>query len=276
MADSFLERENLKVSLDVFEGPLDLLLYLIRKSEVDIYHVPMLKIINQYLEYVEMAESLDLEVGGDFILMSATLLHIKSRMLLPIEERSQDDLEEEEDPRSELIKKLIEYKKFKDVSEQLQERAENRSLSFSRPNCRSDVKIEKELDLGDITIFNLVEILEDVLNQKKDEIRFISHEEVRLEDKIAMIRETLDFNNKFIFKDLFVNTSSKLEVVVIFFAVLELIKMQEIIVAQEDNFFDIIIMKKELDSLDNEVSEEIKEEVKEETNEELIEKKDVS
>lgn len=246
-SSSFLEREKLKVKLEVFEGPLDLLLYLIRKSEVDIYHVPLLDIINQYLAFVEMAENLDLDLGGEFILMAATLLHIKSRMLLPVEKRSSDEEDDEEDdPRSELIRKLIEYKKFKEVSHHLLDKAEDRFFSYLRPKQKIDLPSEKKIDLGHVTIDLLVDILEDVIQrQDEDQVRIISHEEVRLEDKIAMIRETLQFSAEFKFRELFVNSTSTLEVVVIFFAVLELIKNQEISFRQDDSFSDILIRKKE-------------------------------
>ena len=243
--NSFLEQQNLKVKLDVFEGPLDLLLYLIRKSEVDIYHIPLLSIINQYLEYVKMAEHFDLDIGGDFILMSASLLHIKSRMLLPVEERPDSDEDDEDDPRSELIQKLIEYKKFKEVSGQLQGRAEDRSNSFQKPMEKQEKNPEQKIDMGDITVFHLVEILEDVLTRHEDDIQFVSHEDVRLEDKMAMIRETLKFSHEFKFQDLFMKSSSKIEIVVIFFAILELISLKEIRVHQPNNFGDILIKKKE-------------------------------
>ena len=248
MPGNFLEKQSLKFKLDVFEGPLDLLLHLIKQSEVDIYQISMMNIIDQYLIYMKMMEQLDLELSGDFILMAATLLQIKSRMLLPVEERSNsEDNEEDFDPCSELIRQLVEYKKFKEVAGQLEERELLWSNIYNRPNEIVFAPQASLLDMSSIHLQDLVKIFEDVLTRQEKNLRFISHEEVRLEDKIEMIKETLNFSNRVRFRELFMNSTSRVEIVVIFLAILELMKQQDILVEQDDNFSDIYIVKKQKD-----------------------------
>ncbi|MFC2149854.1 segregation and condensation protein A, partial [Candidatus Auribacterota bacterium] len=158
--------EKYKVALEVFEGPLDLLLYLIKKEELDIYDIPIEKITNQYLEYMELLKMLDIDIAGEFLLMAATLMYIKSRMLLPDDERKPID-DEDDDPRFELVKQLIEYKKFKEVAGQLREREEEQSNLYARVTGREGLpKEEKKLD---VNIFDLISAFSHVLN-RTDEI----------------------------------------------------------------------------------------------------------
>ena len=154
--------DEYKVELEVFEGPLDLLLYLIKKEEVDIYNIPIEKITSQYMEYLNLMRMLDLNIAGEFIVMAATLMMIKSRMLLPVEERPELE-EEEEDPRWDLVKQLIEYKKFKDAAIHLQEREINQEDIFSLGG--GNIVLEPDdpgMILQDISLFDLISAFKDV------------------------------------------------------------------------------------------------------------------
>src|SRR5437764_5127662 len=152
-----------KVKLEVFEGPLDLLLYLIKKEEVDIYDIPIERITNQYMEYLTLMKLLNLEVAGEFLVMAATLMYIKSRMLLPVDQQITDsEAEEGEDPRWELIRQLVEYKKFKDAALQLGKREEEQSNIFVR-NVDTVAVDAKNAPLAEVSIFDLINAFNDVL-----------------------------------------------------------------------------------------------------------------
>ena len=200
-----LVQEAYPVSLDIFEGPLDLLLYLIKKDELDIHDIPIGSITDQYLNYLKLMKVLDLNIAGDFIVMSATLMLIKSRMLLPEEERTSDD--EEEDPRWDLVKQLVEYKKFKDAS-----------------------------------IFDLITALNDALGRVEEEsLQEIFAEEFTVNEKINYIVETLKIAKQLSVTDLFCGMVSRHEIVCTFLAVLELMKSSKIVAVQKGNFGHIAI-----------------------------------
>ena len=142
-----------RVNLDVFAGPLDLLLYLVRRDEIDIYDIPIAHITEQYVKYIEMLKQLDIELAGDFLVMAATLMQIKSRLLLPPEERGEE--EEEEDPRWELVRQLLEYKRFKEAADQFHRIEIKQEGIFPRPGGKADLVEPSELPLGDIHLFEL-------------------------------------------------------------------------------------------------------------------------
>jgi segregation and condensation protein A len=156
-----------RVDLDIFAGPLDLLLYLVRKEEVDIYDIPISRITQQYIQYLEMLKMLDIDLAGDFLVMAATLMEIKSAMLLPksdIEEQSQE--QGGGDPRAELVRQLLEYKKFKDAANLLQDAAEERQLRFTRSNYileKVKPQQEPEIDLDQVSIWTLLEAVDAIL-----------------------------------------------------------------------------------------------------------------
>ena len=241
------------VKLEVFEGPLDLLLHLIDKNKVDIYDIPIVEITDQYIAYVEQMEEENLDVVSEFLIMAATLIEIKSRMLLPKEEK-----EEEEDPREELVRRLLEYKIYKYAAEELsQMRDEADHVFYGNAQMPKEVleyeeKVEAEDVIGDLTLRKLNEIFQSVMKKKQDKIdpirsNFgkIKKEEVRVEEKITYIRKQLYGLKNINFRTLLEIQPTKTQLVVTFLAVLELMKMGLIEVKQEDIHGDIWIDSKE-------------------------------
>ncbi|MEC0484736.1 segregation/condensation protein A [Bacillus glycinifermentans] len=239
-----------QVKIEAFEGPLDLLLHLINRLEIDIYDIPVAKITEQYLLYVHTMRELELDVASEYLVMAATLLSIKSRMLLPKQEEELFDeemLEEEEDPRDELIEKLIEYRKYKSAAQALKEREEERQKSFAKPP--SDLsEYAKEVKLTEqklsVTVYDMLGAFQKVLNRKKisrpSETR-ISRQEIPIEERMTQIVECLRSSGKRMhFMELF-PFEQKQHLVVTFLAILELMKNQLVIIEQERNFSDIYI-----------------------------------
>jgi segregation and condensation protein A len=234
-----------KVKLEVFEGPLDLLLYLIKKEEVDIYDIPIERITNQYMEYLTIMKLLNLEVAGEFLVMAATLMYIKSRMLLPVDQQVTDsEAEEGEDPRWELIRQLVEYKKFKDAALQLGKREEEQANIFVRTGD-AGVEVDKEVPLAEVSIFDLINAFNDVLKKAsaREDFREIIEEKFTVSDKIEEILYTLRDRSELIFGDLFAQAQSRAEVVVTFLALLELIRLKRLKVRQEEAFGQIHVIK---------------------------------
>ena len=235
-----------KVKLEVFEGPLDLLLYLIKKEEVDIYDIPIERITNQYMEYLTLMKLLNLEVAGEFLVMAATLMYIKSRMLLPVDQQITDsEAEEGEDPRWELIRQLVEYKKFKDAALQLGKREEEQSNIFVRAGD-TGVEIDaKSIPLAEVSIFDLINAFSDVLRKAsaRDGFSEIIEEKYTVSDKIEEILYTLRDRSELIFGDLFAQAQSRTEIVVTFLALLELIRLKRLKVRQEAAFGEIHVIK---------------------------------
>ncbi|MGD0650352.1 MAG: segregation/condensation protein A [Verrucomicrobiia bacterium] len=235
-----------RVKLEVFEGPLDLLLYLIKKEEVDIYDIPIERITNQYMEYLSLMQMLNLEVAGEFLVMAATLMYIKSRMLLPADQQVTDSEEDEgEDPRWELIRQLVEYKKFKDAALQLSQREEEQSNIFAR---RGDVGIEVDAGkapLAEVSIFDLINAFNDVLKKAtaRDDFHEIVEERFTVSDKIEEILYTLRDRTGMLFSALFAQATSRAEIVVTFLALLELIRLKRLKVRQDQAFGEIHVLK---------------------------------
>jgi segregation and condensation protein A len=235
-----------KVKLEVFEGPLDLLLYLIKKEEVDIYDIPIERITNQYMEYLSLMQMLNLEVAGEFLVMAATLMYIKSRMLLPADQQVTDSEEENgEDPRWELIRQLVEYKKFKDAALQLSRREGEQSNIFAR---HGDAGIEVDTSkapLAEVSIFDLINAFNDVLKKAgaRDDFHEITEEKFSVSDKIEEILYTLRDRTEMLFSEVFAQASSRTEIVVTFLALLELIRLKRLKVRQEKAFGEIRVIK---------------------------------
>ena len=236
------------VELETFQGPFDLLFHLIEKNEVDIYDIPILEITDQYIEYLETMKVLDLEVTSEFLVMASTLLEIKSRMLLPCKEKKEDMQNEEGDPRSELIKKLLEYKKFKEVANDLKLKEELQQKIFCKPreeiNHFSDEG--EQLMLEDIKLIDLFDAFNKIIKRKghietEINIKEIQRDEITIEESMEKIKEIIGINNKIKFDDLFCDIRTRVSIVVTFLAILELIKLKEIKIKQENNFEDIII-----------------------------------
>ena len=222
-----------KVRLEVFEGPLDLLLYLIKKNEVDIYDIPIEEITNQYLEYMEAFKMLDLDIAGEFVIMAANLIYIKSRSLLPVYEQPPEEDAEEEDPRWELVRQLIEYKKFKDVAEQLHQRELTQENLFSR--IPEKPEMEEAPLVGEVGIFDLISAFRNVLSRldEREDLREIFEEHFTVSEKIEAILRMAPRRGKMPFTSLFANAASRTEIVVTFLALLELIRLKQVFVMQE-------------------------------------------
>lgn len=244
---------SLSVKLQAYEGPLDLLLHLIDKNKVNIYDIPIVEITEQYLEYVNAMEEQDLDVVSEFLVMAATLIDIKSRMLLPKPEP--DENEEEEDPRQELVEKLLEYKLYKHMSLLLKDKSIDAGrVVFKPPTVPRQVKdYEPPLDmkelLGDLTLEKLNRIFEQVIKKqvdKVDKVRSsfseIRQDEVNLADKIKDILWYSKKHKEFSFRKLLMNQCSKMHIIVSFLAVLELMKLGQIRIIQNEIFDDIMII----------------------------------
>ncbi len=228
-----------KVKLEVFEGPLDLLLYLIKREEVDIYEVSLERITQQYLEFMEAFKALDLEVAGEFVVMAANLIYLKSRSLLPVSVQPPEEEAEEEDPRWELVRQLIEYKKFKDAAAQLHERELAREALYSRVADLPDAPAERPL--GEVSVFDLIAAFNGVLkriNQRED-LREIFEENFTVSDKIELILKITTGGVPVFFTELFSGVASRAEIVVTFLAVLELIRVKQLKAVQEKTFGEI-------------------------------------
>ena len=242
---------GINVKLQVFEGPLDLLLHLIDKNKVNIYDIPIAMITEQYMEYVNQMDKEDLNVVSEFLVMAATLLDIKSRMLLPKEVNEEG---EEEDPRAELVEKLLEYKLFKYMSYELKDRQMDAEKSFyKRPTVPKEVEAYRPpVDLneliGDTTLAKLNAIFQDVLKRQEEKVdpirsKFgkIEKEEVSMSEKLVQVQDFLRTNKKFSFREMLSKNSSKVSVIVTFLVMLELIKSGFVEVHQESTFGDIDI-----------------------------------
>jgi segregation and condensation protein A len=234
-----------KVKFEVFEGPLDLLLYLIKKQEVDIYEVNLTALATQFIEYIEVMRQLDLEIAGEFLVMASTLMYIKSRELLPVDQQVAVEEEDDgEDPRWELIRQLVEYKKFKDAAARLQE-LEIRQESVYRREAPKPV-FESEPQKPDVSIFDLVNAVSTILKrvaQREGESREIFEDKWSVSEKIEMLVTRITQKSRVKFSELFEGATSRTEVVVTFLAMLELIRLKQIICVQPDHFAEIEIIK---------------------------------
>jgi segregation and condensation protein A len=234
-----------KVKFEVFEGPLDLLLYLIKKQEVDIYEVNLTALATQFIEYIEVMRQLDLEIAGEFLVMASTLMYIKSRELLPVDQQVAVEEEDDgEDPRWELIRQLVEYKKFKDAAARLQE-LEIRQESVYRREAPKPV-FESEPQKPDVSIFDLVNAVSTILKrvaQREGESREIFEDKWSVSEKIEMLVTRITQSSRVKFSELFEGATSRTEVVVTFLAMLELIRLKQIICVQPDHFAEIEIIK---------------------------------
>lgn len=237
--------EDYKVKLEVFEGPLDLLLYLIKKDEVDIYDIPIERITKQYLEYMDLFRILDLDVAGEFVVMAANLIYIKSRSLLPVHQQPPEETADEEDPRWELVRQLIEYKKFKDAASHLQKREVNQENLFSR--IPEQPEFEAERPLGEVSIFDLINAFQNVLKRvnKTEDLREIFEENFTVSDKIELVMRMTATGVPLKFSELFSNVASRGEIVVTFLALLELIRLKQLRVTQPEPFAEIELQRAE-------------------------------
>ena len=228
-----------KVKLEVFEGPLDLLLYLIKKDEVDIYDISIERITQQYLAFMDAFKVLDLEIAGEFVVMAANLIYIKSRSLLPVHVQPPEEEAEEEDPRWDLIRQLVEYKKFKDAAAQLSQRELDQSNLFTRlPEPEAAV----ERPLGEVSVFDLIAAFNKILKRiegKTEDLREIFEENFSVSDKIDFIMKMTASGVALKFTELFASAASRTEVVVTFLALLELVRLKQLSLVQGEAFGEI-------------------------------------
>ncbi|MDP3980364.1 MAG: segregation/condensation protein A [Chlamydiota bacterium] len=241
-----------RIKLEVFEGPLDLLLYLVKRAEVEIMDIPIEKIADQYLEYLDMMKMLDLDIAGDFLVMAAQLLYIKSKMLLPPEERPQDEDEDEQlDPRSELIRQLIEYKKFKEAAFDFRQMEAKRQMFYPREVHEEDPEQEKTLNLGELSIFDLLSAFSDVLHKLeiRDNLLDLFKGEVSVEESINNINMMLEHTESVRLIDIFKRARSRMEIVASFLATLELVRLHRIRVTQDSNYGDIYIHRRKMQEI---------------------------
>ena len=235
-----------KVKFEVFEGPMDLLLYLVKREEVDIYEVNLTKIAREFIEYVDLMREFDIEIAGEFLVMASTLMYIKSKELLPVDQQVQADEDDEgEDPRWELIRKLVEYKKFKDAADKLGTLEHDQEDVYPRLPAKQDFEMPEDRGPGlKVSIFDLINAVNDVIKRveaRTHDIRQIEDEHFTVADKINALRERLANQSRFTFSELFADAAGRNEVVATFLAMLELIRLEQIKINQEDNFGDIVI-----------------------------------
>ena len=242
---------GIPVKLEVFEGPLDLLLHLIVKNKIDIYDIPIVEITNQYMEYIRNMQREDLNIMSEFLVMAATLLDIKCRMLLPKEVNEEG---EEEDPRQELVEQLLQYKMYKYIAYELKDREmDSDMVLYKSPSIPEEIEkyvepVDLDKLLGDLTLQKLNSIFKDVMKRQTDKIdpvrsKFgkIEKEEVTLSDKFTYIHSYMRDHKTFSFRQLLEKQHSKMHIVVTFLAILEMMKLGEIRVEQEETCGDIMI-----------------------------------
>ena len=245
---------GIPVKLQVFEGPLDLLLHLIDKNKIDIYDIPIVEITNQYMEYIQAMEKEDLNIMSEFLVMAATLLDIKCKMLLPKEVNEEG---EEEDPRQELVEQLLEYKMYKYMSYELRDRQmDGEQVLYKDPSIPNEVleyvePVDLDELLGDLTLAKLNRIFKEVMKKQVDKIdpvrsKFgkIEKEEVTLPDRLDFVSEYPRTHSRFSFRSLLEQQTSRTQIVVTFLAVLQLMKEGVILIRQEHAFDDILILSR--------------------------------
>ena len=233
-----------QVRIENFEGPLDLLLHLIKKNEINIYDIPIAMIAQQYLSYIEAMKELNLTVAGEFLVMAATLLQIKSKMLLPVEESAEDD-EDGPDPREELVRRLLEYKTFKEAARQLDTQERIWREIYSRPTASVEADTESdETVLDNIGLFDLVDALQGVLNRNPGkQLLEIIPDNLTVRDRMTVILETLEGQESIGFEILFEASCHRLVIIVTFLALLELIRLRTVRVHQAESFGPILVSR---------------------------------
>ena len=244
------------VKLEAFEGPLDLLLHLIEKNKIDIYDIPIVMITEQYLDYIKNMETRDMNIMSEFLVMAATLLDIKSKMLLPAEVNEEG---EEEDPRAELVQRLLEYKLYKYMSFELKDRQVDASFAlYKEPTLPKEVMdyrepVDYEKLIGDVNLNKLHEIFKSIVRKQEDRIdpirsRYgkIEKDEINLDEKEAYIGNYITLKKRFSFRELLEKQKSKMEVIVTFLVILELMKVGRVTIVQDNLFDDIIVISNEI------------------------------
>lgn len=236
------KEEKTKFKINEFEGPLDLLLFLIKKSEINIYDIPIAQITEQYLDYLARGVDADLENLTEFYLMAATLLYIKSRMLLPVELDMDEDFE---DPRQELVDRLIEYQKFKKFSDAMAERELQSAWQIERKKKQPVLPFPDDDALWEqIDVWDLLQTFSSIIGNLSSERIIDLYEEITVNEKISLLNELLEEKGEFVFTDLITKTGSPLDIVCAFIAILEAVKIKRIVILQNRLFGDIKIKER--------------------------------
>jgi segregation and condensation protein A len=239
--DDGAQSDAYRVKLEIFEGPLDLLLYLIKKDEIDIYDIPIAHITEQYLAYLELMQELDISVAGDFLVMASTLIYIKSKMLLPPDPKIDGEEDLIADPRAELIERLLEYQKFKSAAQMLHSRGEVESACYTRGPLETDSS-NPEVSA---TLFDLLRVFREVLKRAEDQIELeIARDEMTVAEKLAQIHSLLDERERINVRELFEMARSRRELIITFLALLELVKEWKIYLIQSEVFGDIFASRR--------------------------------
>jgi segregation and condensation protein A len=232
-----------KVRLEIFEGPLDLLLFLIKRDEIDIHDISLERITKQYLEYLQAFKELNIDVAGEFVVMAANLIYLKSRSLLPADQQPPEEDVDEDDPRWDLIRQLIEYKKFKEAAEQLHTRELEQERIFIRDGGSANAIVDLPLRLGEVGIFQLINAFQNVIKrvEAREDLQEIFGEHFTVSDKIDIILRRVADGMRVRFSDLFGDIASRVEIVVTFLALLELIRLKQVRAVQPNPFDEIEI-----------------------------------
>ena len=240
------EETGITIHLDAFEGPLDLLLHLIKKEEIDIWDIPIARITEQYLEYIQIMKDLNINMAAEWLIMASTLIHIKSRMLVPQEENEESEDEDIEDPRHELVYQLLEHQKFKNAAEMLYTREEVENAVWNKP---PENALEDANEIVAVSLFDLLKAFHEVVRRfEEQQVLEVDKEEVTVEQKIADIRNRLLIHDQILFSTLFGEIRSKRQLIVTFLALLELVRMNEVWLYQKGAFEEIQISKKKEDA----------------------------
>lgn len=229
------------IQLDGFEGPLDLLLHLIKREEIDIWDIPIARVTHQYLDYLQLMQNLNINVAGEWLVMAATLIYIKSRMLLPPEAGSPDEEQTQEDPRTELVYQLLEHQKFKNAAQMLHTREEVENAVWNNPPKEA---IDDAKGVVAVNLFDLIQAFNEVVKRFEERKRLEMHqEEVTLEEKLADVRSLLLLHDKIPFSRFFAQAKSRQHLIVTFLAILELVKLSEVRLYQRKLFAEIYIKR---------------------------------
>jgi segregation and condensation protein A len=235
-------RDELKIKLGEFAGPLDLLLYLIKQEQANIFDIPIAKITDEYVKYIKLMKSLDIAVAADFVVMAATLIEIKSKMLLPRDPTAASDADELEDPRKELVDQLLEYEKFKSAAQMLYERSTVEQAVFKRGTIESD---DNNAEIS-ATVFDLLTVFQKIVLRHKEEVTMeIEREEISLADMIKALRKRIFAELELNLLTFFEDMHTRRELVTAFIAVLEIVRTEEVKLVQKTTFGDIFLKKVE-------------------------------
>ena len=242
--ESILPEDAPKIRLPEFEGPLDLLLHLIRKNEVDVHDIPIAPITRQYMEYLDLMKELNLDVAGEFMVMAATLIHIKSKMLVPVSPTEAEGEEEAEDPREELVRRLLEFQRYKEAAGLLHQKREIRAATWTRPDTALPAFDDAGEEMIEAGLYDLIGAFKELLERRKTLLAHeVEHEgksvEQRMEELLAIVREGQSLE----FRELFATEQTKAGMILTFLALLELIRLKRIKVYQRGLFGAIRVFR---------------------------------